>query len=503
MNLRRSLRLVAIVLVCAFAAPAFATDSLTLAAVKACRRAITNRGKTYANKRRFLLFSCIDRLLKCELKREINDAPPTFNYGTCRSDALSACKRKLGNQSDSSLSLAKMRFDTQTPITCTPAAGVGVFSASRIMSNTAGGGNLWYSNDTTCGTSADLATLVQCLRGEIEPRVDAVVSRVKPRGGLLLDNAGYGTAFPNLTRPTSVTQTIDSAMPNDPMDPLGTAGTITLAAGEALKLDATSNVDCTGGMGMGMAGHLTISIGTLPFDCNTGTAVQTFTLNAPYGAGEFAIAGPFVVDQGYCVKRKDGGACNMDTISGTIDVPDGTLPATASLTVLACQNRFEFKVRALAIAVANKTHNCTERIVRCKLRDEIDPGMPPLSVCSTTSVQTLCNAVPVAIATKLTNMKDPLLKGGIPKKCSLVSWDSLTAFIGGLGFVNVAAGAGCASGDLGCLMDAVLGTPTGTGGTKCDVEHKVFIRDPRAQDSLLDATYMLMTPATNFPCVAP
>jgi hypothetical protein len=224
-------RIVAMVLAFSFTAPAFATDSPQLTAVKACRRSITNRGKTYANKRRMLLLSCIDRLLKCELKREIGDAPPTFNYGTCRSGAISACTSKLGNQAGSGLSMAKASFVTNAGTACTAALGGGPLLGSPIMSS--GSGGLWFSNDTACSTSVDLPTLLGCLEVELDTRVDAVVSRVKPRGGLLLDDAGFGANFPNLTRPTIVPQTITSASNGSPLDSIGT---ISLGAGEACEI---------------------------------------------------------------------------------------------------------------------------------------------------------------------------------------------------------------------------------------------------------------------------
>lgn len=476
-----------------FTGAAFATDSPQLAAVKACRQSITNRGKTYAKKRRSALLSCIDRLLKCELKREIGDAPSTFNYGTCRSGALSACTSRLGNQATSSLSLAKASFINGAGTACTAALGVGMFASSPIMSS--GSGGLWFSNDTTCGTKGDLPTLLNCLEGEMNARVDAVVSRVKPRGGLLLDNAGFGADFPNLFRPTTVPAHVTSASNGSPLDPLGT---ISVGPGDSVTIDATSAVGCGSGMGQGNNGHLTISVGPADtFTCSSGTPSQQFTLKEPYGPGDVALLGPFNVDQNYCIDRKDGGGC-MDSISGLIDVtPDGTEPATGSLTTLACQTRFDMRVRTLASYVATKTHTCTEKVVRCKLAQEIDSVTP--STCPS-GIASACNGVPVAITNKLTAMKDGFSRLGIPKKCSLVSWDSLTAFVGGLGFLKVASDAACGVGDLSCLMDTVLGTPTGTLGTKCDVEHKVFIRDPRALDSLMSVSSGF---EGNFPCVGP
>jgi hypothetical protein len=264
-----------------------------------------------------------------------------------------------------------------------------------------------------------------------------------------------------------------------------------------LRFEATAAVGCGSGMGQGNNGHLTISVGpSATFTCSSGTPSQQFTLKEPYGSGEFAIFGPFNVDQNYCIDRKDGGGC-MDSISGTIDVPDGTAPATGSLITLACQTRFDMKVRALASFVATRTHNCTEKVVRCKLTQEIDSVTP--STCAS-GIMSACNGVPTAISNKLLAMKDGFSTSGIPKKCGLVTWGSLTAFVGGLGFENIASGAACTPGDLNCLMDTVLGTPTGTQGTKCDVEHKVFIRDPRALDSLTSVSGGFQT---NFPCVGP
>jgi len=486
-------RFVALAIVGAVAVPTVSVASTTLTAAKACRAAITLKGKTYANARRRLLLACADRLLKCNLQIEVEG----HTAGTCLSLATSACNTKLGSASDSSLNLARTRFHDKTVLACL------AYPFASIMSTTSGG--LWYSNDTTCNGSADLPALITCLRDEIDLKVDEVVGRVKPRAGLLLDNIGLGSLYPNLPRPPITDIVISLSPPNTDGGTLVLTpdpSTSPIPNGNAIRFtgDATS-LPCGGGMGNN--GKITIDISTAANPCTDPNALE-HTIKQPYGAGETAVFGPLDADQNICLHLKDpggmGGGCDITQTSAVDYNPGGvTPPTTSSASLLACQTRLHNKVKAFARYTATKLHGCSEKVVRCKLANEIDAVDPTSCLASATSS---CSTIPAAIDTKLAAFKDPVKITAIPRKCGLVPFADLQPFVGGLGFSNVAAGCS-GTADLNALMDCILGTPTtasSTQGTKCSVEHKVFIRDPRANDSLTSGG---LNPGTQFPCVGP
>jgi hypothetical protein len=161
--------------------------------------------------------------------------------------------------------------------------------------------------------------------------------------------------------------------------------------------------------------------------------------------------------------------------------------ATPSKDLLACQTRFKSKVNAFARFTANKIHVCTEKVVKCKLSGEITPTIDTTNCLA--AATTTCGAMPAVVANK-----QALAKSKIELRCGgdgSIPFSDLGPFIAGLGFSNVAAGCSTAA-TLGDLVDCVLN------GTRCAVERKVFIRDPRAQDSLTQVGI-----AGSFPCVAP
>jgi hypothetical protein len=201
MTLRRlaghvTLGFAAAVVLCT-AAPA----SATFDDAKICRKALTAKGRTYADKRRRLLLACLNRLLKCELKLESDGDNPN----ACRGRAEDSCKRTLDTtKPDKALSRAITNFQDKVGDACAP------FGIASMLSNTMGGGGLWFGNDPACGASADVPSLVGCIRGELDIEVDGVVGRTIARGGILLDNVRLtasgtlGALFPNLPRPPTV-----------------------------------------------------------------------------------------------------------------------------------------------------------------------------------------------------------------------------------------------------------------------------------------------------------
>ena len=153
-------------------------------------QAVSIQGRNYAKKRLNLILNCVDKLLKCEIELEVDGTNPN----TCRSSALTSCTAKIGPAADSSLSKAQAKFDDKAGSACLVTGG------ARMLNATVGAGGLWYANDTNCGTSVDVPTLLDCVRGEVKAEVDGLVSKTKPRAALLLDNAGLGSNFPDLTR---------------------------------------------------------------------------------------------------------------------------------------------------------------------------------------------------------------------------------------------------------------------------------------------------------------
>ena len=303
------LRLVTLVLLAMCCVPAaVAAGSATLDAAVACRKAISKKGRTYADKRRRLLLGCVDKLLKCDLQDEIDG----INPNSCRSRATDSCTRRVGSAPDSGLNTVATAFHDKAMLTCLP------FGVGSMCSTGAGG--LWFGNDpvcgasnsATCGGSADLATLIDCLRGEMEVQVDGTVGRMKPRAGLLLDNVGLGSGFPNLPRPPFVSVVVSATGVGSGV--LVNPGTITINSSEALKFsgDATT-LPCSGS---GMNGRLTISVGT-GTACNDPNA-QVVVIKEPYGSANIAVFGPYTSNQNYCIELKDG-SC-MDTATGVISV---------------------------------------------------------------------------------------------------------------------------------------------------------------------------------------
>lgn len=275
-------------------APAARAASPALQAAKKCRSVVSAQGRSYAKKRLQYLLGCVDKLLACEILLEVDGT----NAASCRSKAVDSCTAKIGPAADATLSRAAASFDAKAGLACTP------MGLPSILSTAAGG--LWFGNDGTCSGAGDLAALLVCLRGEIETRVDGLVSQVKPRAGLLLDNAGLGGGFPALVRPPVVAQVVSATAPGSGtlVDP----GTINLPAGSALELSGdAATLPCGGG---GNNGRLTITVGS-----------QERSIKEPYGASEVALFGPYTATAviPYTLALKDG-QC-QDTVTNNVEVP--------------------------------------------------------------------------------------------------------------------------------------------------------------------------------------
>ncbi|MGH7894267.1 MAG: hypothetical protein ACREQL_06330 [Candidatus Binatia bacterium] len=298
---RGTMSAAALTLVAALAVlpPSAAADSTALVAAKACRKQISLQGRSYAKKRLGYVLGCVDKILKCELLQEIDG----INASSCRGSATDSCRGKIGPATDSSLSKAAARFDDKSGLTCL------AMMYADVLSNGAGG--LWYTNDGTCAAAVDLPSMLDCVRGEVEARVDALAAEVKPRAGLLLDNIGLGGGFPNLTRPPFADQVVAATAVDSGV--LVNPGTIVLPAGTALRVTGDpTTLPC--GSGSGMNGKLTVRIGASGMN-------QEFQLREPYGPGEFAIFGPYTTPATipYTIELKDG-SC-MDSTSGDVSVP--------------------------------------------------------------------------------------------------------------------------------------------------------------------------------------
>jgi hypothetical protein len=172
-----------------------------------------------------------------------------------------------------------------------------------------GPGGLWFANDAACSSEVDLPSFLECLRGVLDARVDGLVSVLKPRTALLLDNAGLGEGFPDLFRPPLVDQLITATAPGSGV--LVPPGTIAVSAGSGIRF--TGDAVTLGCSGSDNNGRLTVHVGT-------GPASKVLVVREPYGASAMAVFGPFLAPQSlpYTIELKDG-SC-QDLVSGTIEV---------------------------------------------------------------------------------------------------------------------------------------------------------------------------------------
>jgi hypothetical protein len=280
------------------AAPAWAS-SAEFAYARICRKAFSVQGRTYALKRLALLSGCADKFLKCEFVAEIDGENPT----DCRAAVTEACRKRIGPQADSALSKAALRFDTKTGTPCQTA----FFDYADVLAT--GPGGLWFGNDATCASEVDLPSFLVCLRDEIDARTDALLSTLKPRTAILLDNAGLGDGFPHLVRPPLVDAVVSATAAGSGV--LVDPGTIVVAAGSALRFTGdAATLSCAPSSNNG---RVTVTVGA-------GPTAQTRVLHEPY-SDDVALFGPWVTAASvpYLIELKDG-SCE-DTASGTVSVP--------------------------------------------------------------------------------------------------------------------------------------------------------------------------------------
>jgi hypothetical protein len=201
------------------------------------------------------------------------------------------------------MSRAQLRFDLKAGALCLSPD----YTYADLVSADPGG--LWFGNDATCGGSIDLPSLLTCVRGEVETTVDGIVSLLKPRAGIVLDNAGLGGPYPGLTRPPLVPVLVAATAPGSGI--LVDPGTINVALGSGLRFAADfATLSCAGSDNNG---RVTLTVGS-------GPTAQQHVLREPYtGAvaifGAFTSAGPVP----YTIDFKDG-ACDS-VVSGTVSVP--------------------------------------------------------------------------------------------------------------------------------------------------------------------------------------
>lgn len=266
---------------------------------RVCRRAINTQGRLYALKRQTTLLGCVDKFLKCELLLEVDGVNPN----DCRASVTSSCTRRLGSDPDSTMSRAQLRFDSKAGVFCLSPE----YTYADILSADPGG--LWFGNDATCGGSIDLPSLLTCVRGELETTVDGIVSVLKPRAGIVLDNAGLGGLYPALARPPMVDVLAAATAPGSGV--LVDPGTINVPVGSALRVAADfATLSCAGSDNNG---RVRVTVGT-------GATAQRFDLREPYTDqvaifGAFTSAGPVP----YTIDFKDG-SCDS-VVSGTVSVP--------------------------------------------------------------------------------------------------------------------------------------------------------------------------------------
>ena len=153
-----------------------------------------------------------------------------------------------------------------------------------------------------------------------------------------------------------------------------------------------------------------------------------------------------------------------------------------SAELLKCQKSLESGIRSFTGYEATKVLGCTEKIVNCKLANEIDAVDPTACLAA---ASTACSSAPTQVSDAQTTRGDKVLL-----KCGLIPFMELEQFVAGLGFFNVAGTCGAA--DATALVNCIFAD------SRCSTEHQVFIIDPRAQDSLTTASV-----AGSFPCVGP
>jgi hypothetical protein len=158
--------------------------------------------------------------------------------------------------------------------------------------------------------------------------------------------------------------------------------------------------------------------------------------------------------------------------------------AASSRELLNCQKAIESQVRGFSNFAIARLSNCTEKVVECRLAQEIDATDP--AACLARAARA-CAPVPDKVDAQQSSRVDKIVR-----KCGLIPLAELEPFVGGLGFLNVVSDCGAATATQ--LASCVVAD------SRCGFERAVFRLDPRAQDSLADPAIDI---AASFPCVAP
>jgi hypothetical protein len=156
--------------------------------------------------------------------------------------------------------------------------------------------------------------------------------------------------------------------------------------------------------------------------------------------------------------------------------------ATTSKEFINCQKQFENQLRGFTNMVYLRLYGCAEKVVECKLAQEID-GVDPTACLARASKG--CAAAPGKIDDQAATRE-----GRVVQRCGLIALADLEQFDAGLGFYNVVAS--CSAASINDLVDCVFANG------RCAAEKELFLLDPRAQDSLTTAGV-----AASFPCVGP
>lgn len=160
----------------------------------------------------------------------------------------------------------------------------------------------------------------------------------------------------------------------------------------------------------------------------------------------------------------------------------GVASGATSKELLDCQKALESNIRGYTNLIYSKLFGCAQKVVECKLANEIDAVDATSCLAKATSG---CAAVDPKLDEQAAKREAKVVA-----KCGLVPLAEIEQFTEGLGFFNVANSCGAAS--VSDLVDCVFTN------ARCSTERQLFKLDPRAQDSLTTAGV-----AASFPCVAP
>lgn len=156
--------------------------------------------------------------------------------------------------------------------------------------------------------------------------------------------------------------------------------------------------------------------------------------------------------------------------------------AATSKELLNCQKQLESQVRSFTNVMYLRLYGCAQKIVECKLAQEID-AVDPTACLARAATQ--CGAAPAKVADAQATKS-----ARVVQRCGLIPLAELEQYVEGLGFFNVSAA--CSAASVTDLVSCVFAD------ARCATERELFLIDPRAQDSLSSAGV-----AGSFPCVAP